>query len=471
MTAVLHVVDCKIEQSQPVRQPSRTEQVAVPDRLGEASAQHAAQSERAPRVEADDQQVPVGNHHPGRLAQHLVRILAVLEHVVQQHDVDAVVGSIILAVAVTVIEVGLIVALMLASPDGGPAIARDTVYSAVMIVLTGLIGLCLVLGSHRHFEQTIRVRGTSSYLAVLGTLAAAAALVTVVNQLRSGEETMAAEGAAKPAPAAAAADAEERTVAICLTVMASFGLAGEDALHAVRALRSTVHGFATREAAGGFGLPLDLDESFRRLVAMLAERNRRTAVSSYDFIEEVMPNARFSINQLDGIRDKQDEIMQLDGHILDLGVYRGVSTKALARIFPSKIIHGFDSFEGLPEDWGHQGKGAFGEVKGMLPDMPVNVKLYKGWFDDTLPDWYSAHNGTPISLLRVDCDLYSSTRTILNVLRPLIRSGTWIVFDEYIGYRTWEEHEYKAFMEFVDETGFEFEYVAYGLTYTILRLL
>jgi len=86
-------------------------------------------------------------------------------------------GSIILAVAVTVIEVGLIVALMLASPDGGPAIARDTVYSAVMIVLTGLIGLCLVLGSHRHFEQTIRVRGTSSYLAVLGTLATIALIL------------------------------------------------------------------------------------------------------------------------------------------------------------------------------------------------------------------------------------------------------------------------------------------------------
>ncbi len=80
-------------------------------------------------------------------------------------------GSIILAVAVTIIEVGLIVALMLSAPDGGPAIARDTVYSAVMIVLTGLIGLCLVLGGQKHFEQQIRVRGTSSYLAVLGTLA------------------------------------------------------------------------------------------------------------------------------------------------------------------------------------------------------------------------------------------------------------------------------------------------------------
>ncbi len=86
-------------------------------------------------------------------------------------------GSITLAVAVTVIEVGLIVALMLSAPDGGPAIARDTVYAAVMIVLTGLIGLCLVLGGTRHFEQTIRVRGTSTYLAMLGTLATIALIL------------------------------------------------------------------------------------------------------------------------------------------------------------------------------------------------------------------------------------------------------------------------------------------------------
>lgn len=208
-----------------------------------------------------------------------------------------------------------------------------------------------------------------------------------------------------------------------------------------------------------------------RWVANLAERNRRTAVSSYDFIEEVMPNARFDINQFEVIRNKRDDIIQLDGHILDLGVYQGVSTRALARTYPSKTIHGFDSFEGLPEDWGHQAKGAFGEVKGALPDMPDNVKLYKGWFDDTLPEWHAQHSDQPISLLRVDCDLYSSTRTILTVLRSQIRSGTWIIFDEYIGYRTWEEHEYKAFMEFINETGFEFEYVAYGLTYTMLRIL
>ncbi|MDR3575756.1 MAG: WHG domain-containing protein [Anaerolineaceae bacterium] len=67
------------------------------------------------------------------------------------------------------------------------------------------------------------------------------------------------------------AAAEERVVDIVLAVMASFGLHGEDALHAVRGLRSLVHGFATLELAGGFGLPLDCDESFRRLVNLLVQ--------------------------------------------------------------------------------------------------------------------------------------------------------------------------------------------------------
>ncbi len=60
--------------------------------------------------------------------------------------------------------------------------------------------------------------------------------------------------------------AQERVVQIALAVIESFGLHGEDALHAVRGLRSIIHGFATLEVAGGFGLPLDCDESFRRLV-------------------------------------------------------------------------------------------------------------------------------------------------------------------------------------------------------------
>lgn len=63
--------------------------------------------------------------------------------------------------------------------------------------------------------------------------------------------------------------AEGRTLQVALAVMASLGLQGDDAIHAVRSLRSVVHGFATLEVAGGFGLPLDCDESFHRLIQAL----------------------------------------------------------------------------------------------------------------------------------------------------------------------------------------------------------
>jgi AcrR family transcriptional regulator len=72
---------------------------------------------------------------------------------------------------------------------------------------------------------------------------------------------------------------EARSLKVAMAVMASFGLQGDEALHAVRALRSLVHGFTTLEVSGGFGMPLDLDESFARLVnlfiAGLQERSER----------------------------------------------------------------------------------------------------------------------------------------------------------------------------------------------------
>jgi AcrR family transcriptional regulator len=77
--------------------------------------------------------------------------------------------------------------------------------------------------------------------------------------------------------------AEERVVRVVMAVVASFGLQGEEGLHAVRGLRSLVHGFATLEIAGGFGLPLDCDESFQRLLDVFIrglERWTRTGQSA-----------------------------------------------------------------------------------------------------------------------------------------------------------------------------------------------
>lgn len=75
---------------------------------------------------------------------------------------------------------------------------------------------------------------------------------------------------------------EERVVRIVMTIVKSFGLEGEEGLHAVRGLRSLVHGFATLEISGGFGLPLDLDESFLRLIRLLIFGMQRQAQAPSD---------------------------------------------------------------------------------------------------------------------------------------------------------------------------------------------
>lgn len=80
-------------------------------------------------------------------------------------------GSILLALSVTVIEVALIVSILVSGTPGSDAVARDTVFAAVMIILNGIVGLCLVLGGTRHHEQSFQVQGAAAALAVLGTLA------------------------------------------------------------------------------------------------------------------------------------------------------------------------------------------------------------------------------------------------------------------------------------------------------------
>ena len=87
------------------------------------------------------------------------------------HRVGQPFGSIILALSVTVIEVSLIVSLLLSAPEGESTVARDTVFSAIMIVLNGIVGLCLLIGGVRYHRQTVQVHSATAALGVLGTLA------------------------------------------------------------------------------------------------------------------------------------------------------------------------------------------------------------------------------------------------------------------------------------------------------------
>jgi Ca2+:H+ antiporter len=93
-------------------------------------------------------------------------------------------GTLVLALAVTVIEAALVLFMMVAGGEAGAAIARDAIYAAVMITCNGVVGLCLLVGGLRHLEQSFRIEGTGSGLAALATLSA---LVLVSPTLRVNE--------------------------------------------------------------------------------------------------------------------------------------------------------------------------------------------------------------------------------------------------------------------------------------------
>ena len=151
-----------------------------------------------------------------------------------------------------------------------------------------------------------------------------------------------------------------------------------------------------------------------------------------------------------------------DGLVLEFGVWSGGTINTIAEtIGSSRVVHGFDSFEGLPEDWfGFYKKGTF-HTQGKLPNVRSNVVLHQGWFDQTLPEFLSAHKEN-VAFIHVDCDLYSSTKTILDNLLDRIKPGSVILFDEYFNYPGWQNHEYKAFQEFIAASSFEYRYLAYN---------
>jgi hypothetical protein len=150
-----------------------------------------------------------------------------------------------------------------------------------------------------------------------------------------------------------------------------------------------------------------------------------------------------------------------DGAVLEFGVAGGDSIRLLARALPGRVLHGFDSFEGLPEDWPgrHEAKGHYAQAT--LPAVPGNVTLHKGWFDQTLPPYLTA-DSQPVALLHLDADLYSSTRTVLGLLAARLRAGTVIVFDEYFNHVGWRDNEFKAFHEFVAEQGLTYRYLGWS---------
>lgn len=147
------------------------------------------------------------------------------------------------------------------------------------------------------------------------------------------------------------------------------------------------------------------------------------------------------------------------GMVLEFGVATGRTLNHFAKLIPGKTIHGFDGFSGLPENWNWNfSAGHFKRT--MLPSVRKNCRLVVGWFDQTL-NKFLKDKPQPVALLHIDCDLYSSTKYVLNELKDRIVPGTIIVFDEYLNFPGWEQDEHRAWSEFVQANNVKFEYLGF----------
>lgn len=195
---------------------------------------------------------------------------------------------------------------------------------------------------------------------------------------------------------------------------------------------------------------IDVDFTARRMASeQSAEymvhhmRHARNFTNDYDLHEWVATQ----INK---------DLLVNGGMIMEFGVATGRTLNHWARLFPYQHIFGFDSFQGLPEDWTwYIRKGHFQQ---RLPRVRKNCRLQVGWFNDTLRPFLEKNLG-PVSLLHIDCDLYSSTKYVLDCLRDRIRVGTVIVFDEYFNFPGWQQDEFRAWREFCNHNGIRYEYI------------
>lgn len=163
------------------------------------------------------------------------------------------------------------------------------------------------------------------------------------------------------------------------------------------------------------------------------------------------------------IEETLQQAQFIDGLVCEFGVCTGRSTNLIAQNISPREVYGFDSFQGLPDDW------VIGDItvpKGFLAidssqlKFEDNVRLVKGYFNQSLPDFVEAKT-EQVSFMHIDCDTYESTVDIFNYTADRLRVGTIIVFDEILG-DMGAENELKALWELTKSKNIQFEWLGYG---------
>lgn len=168
---------------------------------------------------------------------------------------------------------------------------------------------------------------------------------------------------------------------------------------------------------------------------------------------------------------------------LEFGVYQGKTIQIMANYRRNHVlfrpaVYGFDSFLGLPEDWRHvwrplrgntlrkaasMSRGAFATA-GKPPKLPAHLEPLVGWevgwYNESLPRFLLSHDHEPVTLLHIDCDLYTSTKTVFNFLAAQLHSGSVLVFDELFNFPEYQAHEVRALWEFLRDNDYDVEVLA-----------
>lgn len=193
----------------------------------------------------------------------------------------------------------------------------------------------------------------------------------------------------------------------------------------------------------------DLDFTARRLAAE----------DSAKYMVEHMRSVRNFVTDYDlheWIAGEVDPELARRGLFLEFGVATGRTLNHWGRLWSDKTIHGFDGFQGLPEDWIWNIRR--GHFRQRLPRVRSNCELVVGWFNETMHDFLIQHP-QHVAFLHIDCDLYSSTAYVLGKLRDRLQPGTVIVFDEYFNFPGWRQDEFRAWQEFCQRYDVEYEYI------------
>lgn len=157
---------------------------------------------------------------------------------------------------------------------------------------------------------------------------------------------------------------------------------------------------------------------------------------------------------------------------LEFGVYKARTTNQFADILGLKnlSLYGFDSFQGLADDWLgaiNSPKGTF-DMSGRLPKVRENVFLIPGLIQNTLDPFLQSHEHN-IGMVHLDLDTYDSTAFVLGLIRSRLKPGSIIIFDELYGYPGFEMHELKALNEFFHPNSYKF--IAFSTTQAAIELL